>query len=305
MDILKDMLPSRLFEVVEKAGISTPKQIITLSFWDIKKITNLKNEDIMMIKNIVTQYVCPLNFTGDKICEEVNKVQTGCTSIDAILHGGFRRGTLTEIYGESGTGKTQVVMQVAAHCGEDGSVFICTEDLFPVKRYNQIRQNICRTKGIGYDNMFIEHITEAQELMSCIRVRLPKLLNTNKISLIILDSVAAPFRCEYTNYVRRAEELKELGMLLYKVAQEFNVAVICVNQVTSSFAENSENVLPSLGLVWSNMVCNKMKIYKASDAWHTKRCNQDILRELKIVHAPDLPIASAKFIITAYGIENA
>lgn len=304
MDILRNILPSRLFEVIEKAGISTPKQIITLSFWDIRKLTNLKTEDIMMLKDIVTQYFCPQSFTGDKMGKEVNKIKTGCTSIDNILHGGFRRGTLTEIYGESGTGKTQVVMQVAAQCGEDGSVFISTEDLFPVKRFNQIRQNICRTQSSDCNNMFIEHITEAQELVSCVRVRLPKLLNTNRISVIILDSVAAPFRCEYTNYVQRAEELKELGMLLYKLAQEFNLAVICVNQVTSSFAYNSENVLPSLGLVWSNMVCYKMKIYKTSDVWHTKSRNQYIIRELKIVHAPDLPIASAKFIITANGVEN-
>ncbi|XP_034833945.1 DNA repair protein XRCC3 [Maniola hyperantus] len=302
MDKFKNILPSRFFEVTEKAGIGTPKQIIVLSVWDIKKLTNLKKEDILLLKNIVTQYFCPVSLTGDKLEKQKNKIKTGCVAIDNILNGGFRKGTLTEIYGESGTGKTQLVMQVAAHCGSEGSVFICTEDLFPLKRFDQIRKNICNTQDTDYNNMFIEHLTEAHELVACVRVRLPRLLNTNKVSVVILDSVAAPFRCEYTNYVQRAEELKELGMLLHQLAQKYNIAVICVNQVTSTF-DDSDNVLPSLGLVWSNMVCYKLKIKKSSDIWYTK--GQDItIRELKIVNAPDLPIADAKFVITGNGVEN-
>ncbi|XP_023934763.1 DNA repair protein XRCC3 [Bicyclus anynana] len=301
MDALKNILPTRLYEITEKAGI-TSKQIIFLSIWDIKKLTNLKNEDVVLLKNIVTQYFCPMSITADKLEKTEKKLKTGCTAIDNILNGGFRIGTVTEIYGESGVGKTQLVMQIAANCSGEGCVFICTEDLFPVKRYNQIKQNIYRSNAEC--NMFIEHLTEAQELISCIRVRLPKLLNTNKVSAVILDSIAAPFRCEYTNYVQRAEELKELGMLLYKLAQEYNIAVICVNQVTSTF-DNSDNVLPSLGLVWSNMVCCKLKICKTNDIRYTKGIEHNVtIRELKVVHAPDLPTASVKFIVTANGVES-
>ncbi|CAH2231692.1 jg2349 [Pararge aegeria aegeria] len=259
----------------------------------------------MMLKNIVTQYFSPVSVSGDKLCKTEKKLKTGCTAIDNVLNGGFRTGTLTEIYGESGTGKTQLVMQLAAQCGSDGSVFICTEDLFPVKRFNQIRKNNCKTTDTDCNNMFIEHLTEAHELMSCIRVRLPKLLNTNKVLAVIIDSVAGPFRSEYTDYVHRAEELKELGILLYKLAQEYNIAVICVNQVTANF-DNSDNVLPSLGLAWANMVCYKLNIKK-----FTGVCNRPLglhnditMRELRVVNGPDLPSTGVKFIITVNGVEN-
>ncbi|XP_026494239.2 DNA repair protein XRCC3 [Vanessa tameamea] len=295
MDTLKDLLPTRLFEVLEKAGICTTKQIIILSVWDIKKLTNLFNDDIKLLKNILSNNCSPVSISGNSLEDKNVAVKTGCASIDKILKGGFRIGTLTEMYGESGSGKTQIALQTAVYCGTSGCVFICTEDLFPVKRFNQISQYVwhdikdteCKK------NIFIEHLTEAHELISCIRVRLPKLLKFNKISAVILDSVAAPFRCENTNYVQRAEELKELAILLLNIAQEYNIAVICINQVTACFT-GSDDVLPTLGLVWSNLISCRLKLTKTID-----------YRELTIAFAPHLSNAQgAKFIITKNGIED-
>ncbi|CAK9196639.1 unnamed protein product [Sphagnum troendelagicum] len=44
----------------------------------------------------------------------IQYLPTGCDSLDAILEGGLREGTLTELVGASATGKTQLCMQVAA-----------------------------------------------------------------------------------------------------------------------------------------------------------------------------------------------
>jgi KaiC/GvpD/RAD55 family RecA-like ATPase len=38
----------------------------------------------------------------------IQYLPTGCDSLDAILEGGLREGTLTELVGASATGKTQV-----------------------------------------------------------------------------------------------------------------------------------------------------------------------------------------------------
>ncbi|XP_050354044.1 DNA repair protein XRCC3 [Nymphalis io] len=296
MDSLKDLLPTRLFEVLEKSGICTTKQIIILSLWDIKKLTNLLNDDIKLVKNIVSNNCSPVAISGDLLEDKNAFVKSGCASVDKILNGGFRVGTLTEIYGESGAGKTQIALQTAVYCGSSGCVFICTEDLFPVKRFNQISQYVWHDiKNIECKkNIFIEHLTEAHELLSCIRVRLPKLLKLNNISAVILDSVAAPFRSENTNYVQRAEELKELAILLLNIAQEYNLAVICINQVTACFT-GSNDVLPTLGLVWSNLICCRLKLTKKTSEY----------RELTIAFAPHLSNEQgAQFIITKNGIED-
>ncbi|CAH2094556.1 unnamed protein product [Euphydryas editha] len=292
---LEEILPTRLYDKLEKAGICTKKQIIILSLWDIKKLTNLLNEDILLLKNIVTYNCSPVNISGN-LLENNSTVKTGCAGVDKILNGGFKKGILTEIYGESGTGKTQIALQTAVCCGFSGCVYICTEDVFPVKRFNQMSQNMWCDKEdkVCKKNIFIEHLTESHELVSCIRVRLPKLLKLNNVSAVIIDSVAAPFRCENTNYVQRAEELKELATNLLYIAQEYNLAVICINQVTACF-DGSDDVLPTLGLVWSNMITCRLKITKTF-----QEC-----RELTIAFAPHLPSGLvAKFVITKKGIED-
>ncbi|KOB66101.1 tRNA-nucleotidyltransferase 1, mitochondrial [Operophtera brumata] len=258
------ILPSKLFEVAERAGIATARQIIILSVWDIKKLTNLNNEDIHLMKSVVSEHVHPKSITCDMLIEaDYTKVNTGCAAINSILHGGFRRGTITELYGESGSGKTQIGIQAAAHNWPNYSAYICTEDLFPIKRFNEIKNGIPNFRNnIDYGSTtFVEHVTESKDLMSCVRVRLPKLLTQHKFALIVIDSVAAPFRVESTNYIQRAEEMRELAVSLLNLAREFNLAVLCMNQVTGA-VDRAVDMVPSLGLAWSNMVSTRLCLRK-------------------------------------------
>lgn len=318
MGDLRNVLPPKIFDVVERAGIATHKQILVLSVWDIKKLTNLRTDDIKFLKNVAADDICPVSITCDKLPKEnEQRVRTGCVEIDKLFMGGFRRGTLTEIYGESGSGKTQVAIQAAAHNSAAGCVFICTEDHFPVERFEQMKHdlpNVSHIHDYG-ENVFVEHITEAQDLLSCVRVRLPKLLEKHKPALIVIDSVAAPFRSEYSNYVQRAEDLRELALSLISLAQEYNLAVVCINQVTASF-DDTNNVLPTLGLAWSNIVSTRLWVQKTNQTIHLchlpleskeklKSTEQSVIvRKLHIIFSPDLPYSSIKFIITSTGIQT-
>lgn len=313
MNVLEEILPSKLFEILDRHGICTPKQIILLSFWDIKKLTSLPNGDIMLLKNIVSEYLMPMCNTCDKLLEQENvykRVTTGCKPIDNILKGGFRRGVITELYGESGSGKTQIGIQAAAFNWCEGIVYLCTEDLFPVKRFDQIKTylpNYDSTVDYG-KHVFVEHVTEPQDLLSCIRVRLPNLLSRNKICLIVIDSVAAPFRVEYNNYIQRAEELRELAILLTNLAQTHNLAILCINQVTAAFQE-ALDVMPALGLAWSNMICNRLWLKKTTiNAKLDKEiCIGDknaCLRTLSVEFSSELPYCEAQFVITQRGVHE-
>lgn len=54
---------------------------------------------------------------------------------------------------------------------------------------------------------------------------------------MVIDSVAALFRCHYEshNLVARAKHLASLATQLRKLAVQYNVAVVCVNQVVEGF----------------------------------------------------------------------
>ncbi|XP_047994528.1 DNA repair protein XRCC3-like [Leguminivora glycinivorella] len=310
MDTLKRLLPSKIFEVIDRAGICTAKEILILSKWDIKKLTNLNIDDILYLKSIVADYVSPESLTGDMLLlKQRPRISSGCEAIDKITSGGFRTGTLTEIFGESGSGKTQIGLQAAANTFKTGSVFICTEDVFPVKRLKQIQQSLPNhvlNDNIG-KNIFIEHVTEPSELLSCVKVRLPRLLNEQAVSLIVVDSIAAPHRTETTNYVQRAEDLRELAVALIAIAKQHNIAIICINQVTMAF-DGTDKILPCLGLAWSNLVSTRIMLKKTSRTVVLKSNESSSaqeyshIRELSVVFAPDLPNETAEFIITSNGI---
>lgn len=43
----------------------------------------------------------------------INKIKTTCNPIDNLLNGGIEIGTITQIYGESGSGKTNLCLQIS------------------------------------------------------------------------------------------------------------------------------------------------------------------------------------------------
>lgn len=312
MNVLKNILQPNIFEKIDKAGIATQRQILSLSVYDIKKLTNLTSEDICFLKNIVSNYSKPPSSTCDTLFkfQDTGRVTTGCKNVDELLRGGFKTGTITEIYGESGSGKTQLAISTAVNTSPNYCVYICTEDLFPVKRLNQIKCSHLQCDNEHGDHIFVEHLTESLELSSCIRVRLPKLLEKYQVAAIIIDSIAAPFRVESENYVKRAEDIRNSAIMLISLAQKYNLAIICINQVTASIDGNL-NVLPSLGLAWSNMVTYRLRLRKLdNDSQYNiflqnqpkfSHCNTQI-RELYVMFAPDLPKSSTKFIITSDGV---
>jgi RecA/RadA recombinase len=75
-----------------------------------------------------------------------------------------------------------------------------------------------------------------ESLKQCLFVRLPQLLTQRSVKLVVIDSIAGLFRSEYDpgDAVNRAKELQMVGGQLHKLAEQFRLAVICVNQVPFS-----------------------------------------------------------------------
>ena len=64
--------------------------------------------------------------------------------------------------------------------------------------------------------------------------KLPSLLSQQSVKLIIIDSLAALFRVEFTagQAAQRAQLLRAFGAQLRRLSDEYGAAVICVNQVS-------------------------------------------------------------------------
>lgn len=99
----------------------------------------------------------------------------GCKSLDAITLNGLSTQGITELSGEAGSGKTQLCLQLSLTVQlpqrlgglEKGTVFICTESVFPSKRLNEmIGWFRARYKNENFNknfdnNIFIQHISDS------------------------------------------------------------------------------------------------------------------------------------------------
>lgn len=150
-----------------------------------------------------------------------------------MLGGGVESGIVTQLYGASGTGKTNICIQLAVECVRSGNkvVFIDTEG-FSAERFKQIAGddakkiagNIIIYEPASFEQQY-SAITDIEKLMS------------DKIGLIILDSAALFYRLGLTqddseeqNVGLRRELVNQIG-ILHGIARKYSVAVVITNQV--------------------------------------------------------------------------
>ena len=157
----------------------------------------------------------------------------GCKCIDDLLGGGFERGIVTQIYGASGTGKTNICIQLAVSTVQSGKkvVFIDTEG-FSAERFRQIAGE--DAKKVAGEIIIYEPASLDQQYSAVLE--LEKIMN-DKIGLIILDSAALFYRLGLSsddsndeNMALRRELVNQIG-ILHGLARKYNISVVITNQV--------------------------------------------------------------------------
>lgn len=183
--------------------------------------------------------------TADTILEkrkDVLKIKVGADSFDEIMGGGFETGAITELFGEFGSGKTQVGHQLAVNVqipNENGEsfkvIYIDTENTFRPERIIQMAEQ----KGLD-PNETLKNIKIARAYNSDHQMLLAEkaedLLKTGEYKLLVVDSLTAHFRAEFIGRGTLSERQQKLNKhmhTLLKVADMYNCCVIVTNQVMS------------------------------------------------------------------------
>lgn len=70
----------------------------------------------------------------------------------------------------------------------------------------------------------------------CLSRRVPLLLARGLVRLLVVDSVAALFRCEFqaADWLERTKQMLTVSSTLHHLSQEFSTPVLCINQVKHS-----------------------------------------------------------------------
>lgn len=218
----------------------------------------MENTKMILTRKVFNGFSTAFDLTETEIFS--TRLKIGCTAIDGLLGGGFAIRGINEIYGPSGSGKSQFCIQLSLQAQlspkvgslNKGVAYICTEDAFPLKRLHQMNdQYVKRYGNLDFlNNIFIDHINDYENLVDCVQNRLPKLLNNKRIGLIVIDSIAGIFRAEM-NLIERANRMRIFVNELLNLQNKFEFAVLCTNQVSFQL-DNILKLISFLTLFYSS-----------------------------------------------------
>lgn len=244
--------------------------------------------------------------------EKFHQIKFGVNALDRLTDGGVDVGSVTEIFGEAGSGKTQLCMQLALNCalpielnGLNGNTcYISTDKHLPTNRLSQIANALTEKHKI--DVSFLDKINvwefNTTDSLKMFVLELPALLEKiADIRLIVIDSIAGIFRHE-TNYIQRATDMRDIVQELERLADIYNFAIVTTNHVTSTPHLLNSNTIAACGAAWDNLVVTKLKIEKTEKIVSTEESEIKRVRIMEVIYSPRLACERTKFTIDSTGV---
>jgi DNA repair protein RadA len=174
--------------------------------------------------------------------KDVGHIITGSTGLDELIGGGIETQAITEVFGEFGSGKSQISHEIAVTvqlppekgglCGE--CVFIDTENTFRPERIKQIAEGFTLDVDEVLGKIHIARaFNSSHQILMADKVN--ELIQKGvDIRLVIVDSLTSHFRAEYVgreSLATRQQKLNQHLHTLQNIANTYNVAVFVTNQV--------------------------------------------------------------------------
>ncbi|KAJ6981653.1 meiotic recombination protein DMC1 [Populus alba x Populus x berolinensis] len=173
--------------------------------------------------------------------KSVIRITTGSQALDELLGGGIETSAITEAFGEFRSGKTQLAhtlcvstqLPTQMHGGNGKVAYIDTEGTFRPDRIVPIAERFGMDPGAVLDNIIYARAYTYEHQYNLL-LGLAAKMSEEPYRLLIVDSVIALFRVDFTGRGELAERQQKLAQMLsrlIKIAEEFNVAVYMTNQV--------------------------------------------------------------------------
>jgi len=189
-------------------------------------------------------------------------IKTGLKELDQFLGGGIKEGLVTNISGQSATGKTQLAFQIclnALHSGKD-VLFQDTTGEFRPERLVEMMQ-LRKINPSLLDKIKVSRITNTAQQIQCFS-KIP----LKSYSLIIVDSVTDLFSFEYSKKEQSLE--KHISFMKYmqnlsSIAIDDKIPIIITNMVRTINKHEKENLEESISMYTHT----KIKLSKNSDGY--------------------------------------
>lgn len=174
-------------------------------------------------------------------------ISTSSRALDNLLGGGIRVGMLTDIFGASGTGKTQFCFQLCVNCAKPKNknglganvLFIDATNTFRPERISQIAKHAGLDDTL-LDKIYVSKVYSSADQINAIK-RIPLIQN---LKLVVVDSIGDLFSFEYKQSMVAEKHLKFMKFMhelaLYSI--NCNTAVVVTNSIRFTGKEQIQHL---------------------------------------------------------------
>lgn len=315
------------------AGVCTLKGAAMMSRRSLYKIKGLSEAKVDKIKECLNKVVDMSFSTAKAVAQrrrQIHRISTGSVEFDRLLNGGIQSQSITEVFGEFRTGKTQLchTLCVTSQMGKGGigntntpdlgdssthalahsasatckCAFIDTEGTFRPDRIREIATRFNLDPETALDNILVARAynTEQQcELLDRLAVHFSE--EPGRYRLLVVDSVISLFRTDYSGRGELGERQQKLNQHLCRLqhlAEEFNIAVLISNQMMAdpggavSFVADPKK--PIGGHVLAHASATRLYLKKGRNE----------TRIARVYDSPEVAEAEAVYSITSGGIAD-
>lgn len=252
LELLKNVSED-MVSLLRASGFFTLKDLVIQGPFEISSKVGLGLEDSIFIHNQAISFLEEIGVMDRRFTpattlynkrKRLGRVSTGSSNFDKLLGGGIETNAITEFYGEYGTGKTQLCHTICVIVQQNyssgglgaGALYIDTENTFRPERI----ESIAISRGLDpikiLDNIIVAkaYSSSHQEL---ILSEVSKIIDSNNIRLLVLDSAISLFRSEFlglSTLSARQQQLNKLIHTIMRITETHGIAAVLTNQVQSS-----------------------------------------------------------------------
>lgn len=286
-------------KTIEKLEAEGYKDLMSVAVMPIDLLVEITGLGEKQARNIINtaRDELKLNFVNAleyEMNSNIQKIKTGSTELDNLLNGGYASKSITELFGQFSSGKSQLALQATANVLNTGGEVIW-----------------CDTEGSLKTSRVRELLTEPDKQLKRLKVvrvfstdhqlaildKMPEEI-TSETKLVVVDSLVNLFRNEYQARGKLADRQQKLNRYLHdlqRLSERYNLVIIVTNQIMRDPSViYGDSAKPIGGEITAHNVGERLYLRKSKDN----------TRVAKLIDSSSLPPGEAQFRITKDGITD-
>lgn len=293
------------FHTVESVAYGTKKMLC-----EVKGISEQKADKLLQeaMRHCRMGFTNALEFMAKR--QDLIQLTTGSKALDNLLDGGIESGSITELFGEFRTGKSQLCHTLAVTCqlpvdrggGEGKCMYIDTEGTFRPQRLVEIAKHYKLDQSTVLGNVAVAKCFNTDHQTNLLH-EAAAMMSEHRYALIIVDSATHLYRTDFVGrgeLANRQQHLARFLRMLQRMSEVYGVACVITNQVVANVDSGGGQYNPDPRKpIGGNIIAHASttRLYFKKGKGENRTC--------KIYDSPCLPEGEATFAITTSGIADA